>query len=104
MDPFNTLSTATATWKIPPLKEAPPTKVMSCALVASTDLEKDLDAVREVIGGADMPLEKMAGRPANSPRATDHGLWPFGDHQHTKAPLVPGAVEHARLVLFPLIR
>jgi hypothetical protein len=30
------------------LKEAPPAKVMSSALVALTDLEKTLDAVKEV--------------------------------------------------------
>jgi hypothetical protein len=63
MDPFNALSIAAAARKIPQLKEAPPTKVMSCALVASTDLE-DLDAVREVTGGADVPSVKMVDRPA----------------------------------------
>jgi hypothetical protein len=55
MDPFNALSTAVAAWNIPPLKEAPTAKVMSCALVASTDLEKTLDAVKDVTGGADTP-------------------------------------------------
>jgi hypothetical protein len=44
MNPFNALSTAAAARKIPPLKEAPPAKVMSCALVALADVEKDLDA------------------------------------------------------------
>jgi hypothetical protein len=43
MDPFNALSTAAAARKIPLLKEAPPAKILLCALVASTDLEKDLD-------------------------------------------------------------
>jgi hypothetical protein len=55
MHPFNAQSTTAATRKIPPLKEAPPTKVMSCAMVATTDLEKDLDAAKEVIGGAGVP-------------------------------------------------
>jgi hypothetical protein len=67
MDPFNDMSTATAARKIPLLKEAPPTKVMSCALVASTGLEKDLDAAKEVTGGASVPSAKMASRPTNSP-------------------------------------
>jgi hypothetical protein len=67
MDPFNALSTATAARKIPPLKEAPPAKVMSCVLVASIDLEKDLDAAKQVTGGADTPSTKMANRPANDP-------------------------------------
>jgi hypothetical protein len=67
MDPFNALSTAAAARKIPLLKEAPPAKVMSCALVASTDLEKDLDAAREVTGGVGMPSVKMASQPTNSP-------------------------------------
>jgi hypothetical protein len=67
MDPFNALSTAVAVRKIPPLKEAPPAKVLSCALVASTDLEKTLDAAQEVIRGAGMPSVKMVGWPANSP-------------------------------------
>jgi hypothetical protein len=66
MDPFNALSTAAATRNIPSLKEAPPTKVMSCALVASTGLEKIVDAMKEVTGGASVPSVKMAGRPANS--------------------------------------
>jgi hypothetical protein len=66
MDPFNALSTAAAARKIPPLKEAPPAKVMSCAFVASKDLEKDLDAVKEITGGAGTPSAKMAGWPANS--------------------------------------
>jgi hypothetical protein len=66
MDPFNALSTAIATRKIPPLREAPLTKVILCALVASTDLERALDAVK-VTGGAGVPSVKMANRPANSP-------------------------------------
>jgi hypothetical protein len=48
MDPFNALSITAAARNIPPLKEAPPTKVMLCALVTSTDLEKTLDAVKKV--------------------------------------------------------
>jgi hypothetical protein len=64
MDPFNALSTTVATRKIPLLKEAPPAKVMSCALVTSTDLEMDLDDTKEVTRGADTPSVKMAGRSA----------------------------------------
>jgi hypothetical protein len=63
MDLFNALSTTATARRIPPLKEAPPTKVMSCALVTSTDLDKDLDAVKEVTGGAGTPSAKMAGPP-----------------------------------------
>jgi hypothetical protein len=64
MDSFNALSTAR---KIPSLKEAPPTKVISCALVSSTDQEKDLDVAKEFTGGADAPLAKMAAWSGNSP-------------------------------------
>jgi hypothetical protein len=67
MDPFNALSTVATARKIPPLKEALPTKVMSYALVALIDLEKTLDAVKEVIGGAGAPSAKMAGWLTNSP-------------------------------------
>jgi hypothetical protein len=59
MDPFNALSIATVVWNIPMLKEAPTAEVMSCALVRSTDLEKTLDAAKEVIGGAGAPSVKM---------------------------------------------
>jgi hypothetical protein len=75
---------------------------MPCALVTSTDREKDLDAAKEVTGGADAPSAKMAGRPlfvAIQPR-----VMRAGHHQCAKVPLVPEAVECARLVLFPLIR
>jgi hypothetical protein len=64
MDPFNALSTATTARKIPLLKEASPAKVMSCALVASTDLHKDLDAAKEVTEGAGAPSVQMVGRSA----------------------------------------
>jgi hypothetical protein len=95
MDPFNALSTAAAARKIPPLKEAPLAKVMLCALVTSTDLEKTLDAVKEVTRGAVAPSAKMAGRPwlvanRSSVMRADH-------HQHGKVPLylrswnVPGS-------------
>jgi hypothetical protein len=111
MDHFNALSTATAARKIPPLKDAPPFEVISCALVASTTLEKDLDAAKEVTGGADAPSAKMADRPANSPgRPTmvcghsPPSVIRVGHHQRTKVPLVPEAVERARLVLFSLTR
>jgi hypothetical protein len=67
MDPFNALSTAAAVRKIPPLKEASPTKVMLCVLVTSTDLQNDLDAAKEVTGGADAPSVKMFDRATNSP-------------------------------------
>jgi hypothetical protein len=102
MDPFNPLSTAAIARKIPPLKEAPPTKVMLCALVTSTDLEKDLDAIKEVTGGADAPSAKMAGRPwfvANwSPvMRADH-------YQRAEVPPVPKVMECHRLMLFPLVR
>jgi hypothetical protein len=94
MDPFNALSTTATVRKIPPLKEAPPAKVMSRA---STDLEKDLDATKEVTGGAGVPSVKMADWSAS------HGLWPIppppvmraSHHQRTKVPLVAEAVEHA---------
>jgi hypothetical protein len=66
MDPFNALSTAVAVRMIPPLREAPPAKVMPCVLVASPNLERALDATKEVTGGASVPSVKMAGRPANS--------------------------------------
>jgi hypothetical protein len=61
MDPFNALSTTAAARRIPPLKEASSAKVMSCALIASVDLQKDLDATKEVTGGAGAPSAKMAG-------------------------------------------
>jgi hypothetical protein len=70
MDPFNALSTAVAARNIPPLKEAPPAKVMSYALVASTDLEKTVDATKEVTRGAGAPSTKLVGRSANSPSRT----------------------------------
>jgi hypothetical protein len=110
MGPFNALSTAAAAKKIPPLKEAPPAKVMSCALVASTDLEKDLDAVKEVTRGVGAPSVKMVGRLADSPGQSamvcGH-LTPVmraGHHQRAKIPFVPKVVERTRLMLFPLIR
>jgi hypothetical protein len=70
---INALSTAAAVRKIPPLKEASPGKVMSCALVTSTDLEKDLDAAKEVTGGVVVSFVKMAGQ---LPWSAGHGLWP----------------------------
>jgi hypothetical protein len=99
MDPFNTLSTTAVTRKIPPLKEASPAKVMSCALVALIDLEEDLDAANEVSGGAGMPSAKMASRPANYlgrlAMVCGHSTPPqmrAGNHQRAKVPLVPEAV------------
>jgi hypothetical protein len=101
MDPFNVLSTTATARKIPPLKETSPTKVMSCALIASTDLQKDLDAAKEVTGGADAPSAKMPGRPwfvANWSTITR-----VNHHERTKLPPVPVVVERALLVLFPFV-
>jgi hypothetical protein len=67
IDPFNPLSTAAIARKISLLKEASPFKVMSCALIALTDRQKDIDATKEVIGGAGAPSTKMVSRPANAP-------------------------------------
>jgi hypothetical protein len=67
MDPFNALSTAAAARMIPSLREAPPAKVASCALVASIDLEKALDAAKKVIKGASVSSVMMGGRSAESP-------------------------------------
>jgi hypothetical protein len=52
---------------IPPLRDVGPTKFTSCALIASTDLEKALDTVKEVIEGAGAPSAMMGNRPAKSP-------------------------------------
>jgi hypothetical protein len=59
------LSIAFVASAIPPLKEAAPTKVACCSLVASTDLEKALDKANEETRGANAPLATMGGRPAN---------------------------------------
>jgi hypothetical protein len=67
MDPFNALSTVATARKIPPLREASPTNVMSCALITLTDLQKDLDVAKEVTGGAGVPSGKMVAQPVNSP-------------------------------------
>jgi hypothetical protein len=67
MDSFNALSTAVVARKVSPLREAPPAKVMSCALVTSTDQDRALDIVKEVTEEAGMPSAKMASRAANSP-------------------------------------
>jgi hypothetical protein len=108
MDPFNALSITAAARKIPPLKEAPPAKVMSSALVASPDLEKNLDAVKEVTGEAGVPLAKMAGRPANSPRRSQPwfvAIRPLmmraTHHQCAKVPLVPRPWNTAGSCSFP---
>jgi hypothetical protein len=82
MDPFNAMSSAAATRKILPSKEASPGKVMSCVLIALTDLQKDLDATKEVTGGADVLLSKMAGQLAG------HGLWPIDPHDEGQSPPV----------------
>jgi hypothetical protein len=110
MDPFNALSTDAATRKIPPLKEVLHTKVMSCALVASIDLEKDLDDTKEVGEGVSVPLAKMVGLSANSPGwlAMVCGNAPppvlrADHHQRTKVPLLPEVIEHTLLMLFPLV-
>jgi hypothetical protein len=67
MDPFNALSTAAATRKILPLKEASLANVMLVALIALIDLQKALDVAKEVTRGADTSLVKMTSRLANSP-------------------------------------
>jgi hypothetical protein len=84
------------------LKEASPTKVISCVLVTSTDLQKDLDASNEATGGVNVPSAKMAGQPwfvSNRPPVmrADH-------HQHAEVPPIPEVVECARLMLFPPVR
>jgi hypothetical protein len=109
-DPFNALSTTTAVKKIPPLKEASPTKVMSCALIPSTYQQKDLDAAKEVTRGAGAPSANMAGRLANSPgrpamvcgQSVPHGEGQSPPACHCSP--VPEVVECARLVLFPLVQ
>jgi hypothetical protein len=67
IDPLNALSTTAAARMIPLLREAPPAKVASCVLVASTDLEKALDVAKEVIEGADAPSVTTGSQPAKSP-------------------------------------
>jgi hypothetical protein len=67
MDPFNALSTAAATRMIPLLREVATAKVTSRALVASTDLEKALDAMKDVIGGVGVPLAMMSDQLAKPP-------------------------------------
>jgi hypothetical protein len=94
-NPINALSIAAAARKIPPLKEASPAKVMSCKLIASIDLQKELDATKEVTGGADAPSTKMACRPWFVANQSHH-------HQHAKLPPVTEVVECARLVFYPL--
>jgi hypothetical protein len=96
----NALSTATAMRMIPPLREAPPTKVSSCALVASTALEKALDVAKEVIGGASVPLVMMGDQPAKSPsrsatvgsRLTPPPLRWVNHHLRARVPLLPRAM------------
>jgi hypothetical protein len=106
MDPFNALPTATAARNILPLKEAPLDKVMFCALVASTDLEKSLHVVKEVTGGAGAPSVKMVGQPASRPWfVANRSVVIRADHdQHAKVPPIPKVMQRFRLVLFPLIR
>jgi hypothetical protein len=82
---------------------------MLCTLVASIDLEKTLDAMKEVIGGAGVPSVKMAGRPtplAGRPWfvANQSPVMRANHHQRAKVPPVPKVVERARLMIFPLIR
>jgi hypothetical protein len=93
MDPFNALSSAATARKIPLLKEASPAKVMSCALVASKDLQKDLDATKEITGGAGTPLVKMAGQPWFV--ANRSPMMRADDHQCAKVPPIPEVIECA---------
>jgi hypothetical protein len=83
------------------LKESQPTKVMSCALVSSTDLEKDLEVAKEVTGGAGVPSTKMAswlanplaGRPWFA--AILSPMMRANNHQCAKVPLILEAIERA---------
>jgi hypothetical protein len=101
MDPFNAPSTTAAARKIPLLKEASPTKVISCVLIASTDLQKDLDVVKEVTGGDDTPSAKMAGRSAmvcgQSVHREEGGLSPA----HQGFPCTRGHGMHPTCALSP---
>jgi hypothetical protein len=108
MDPFNALSPATAARMIPPLREAPPTKVTSCALVTSTDLEKALDVVKDIIGGVGAPSVIMGGRPAKSPgrpAAVGGRLTPLEVGQpspaHQSSPTAQGRGSHPVWCPFP---
>jgi hypothetical protein len=109
MDPFNTLSTVVAVRMIPPLREASPTKVTSCVLGASTDLEKALDAAEEATGGDDTPSATMAGRPnplVGQPwlvAARSPSRW-VSHHLRARVPLLAKVVVHILFVRFPLIR
>jgi hypothetical protein len=95
---------------IPLLRDAGPTKLTSCALVASTDLEKALDAVKEVIEGASAPSAMMGNRPAKSPSqlATVGGrltpsTW-VTCHLRARVPLLPRAMVRVLFMHFPLVR
>jgi hypothetical protein len=111
MDPFSALSNAAATRMIPPLREAPPAKVTSCALIASTDFEKALDAAKEVIGGTGVASAIMGGQPTKSPgrpaavggRLTPPSRW-ASHHLSARVPLLPRAIVCAMFVRFPLVR
>jgi hypothetical protein len=111
MDPFNALSIAAATRMIPPLREAPPAKVVLCALVASTDLEKAIDAANELIGGAGVPSAMMGGWPSKSPsrpatvggRLTPYLRW-VSRHLCANVLLLPRAMVRVMFVHFPLVR
>jgi hypothetical protein len=70
-------------------------------LVAMTDLEKDLDVAKEVTGGAGAPSTKMASRPWFM--ANQSPVMRVDHHQCANVPLVPEVMEHARLMLFPLV-
>jgi hypothetical protein len=111
MDPFNALSTAATARMIPPLREAPPAKVTSCALVASTDLKKALDAAKEVIRGAGAPSVMMGGRVAKSPgrpanvggRLTPPPLRWVSHQLRARVPLLPRTMVRVLFVRFPLV-
>jgi hypothetical protein len=81
-------------------------------LVASTDLERVLDAAKEFTEGVGVPSVKMAGRPPNSPgrlamdfhQSPPPPMMKATHHQHAKVPLVPEVVERTWFALFPLVQ
>jgi hypothetical protein len=93
-----------------PTNERGITKVMSCALVASTNLQKDLDTAKGVTGGASAPSAKMVGRSDRSLSWSAMVCGQLVPHDEGRSPPtrqgspVPKVVDHARFELFPLVR